>query len=160
MGLHTDCWWVNLLENSHLEGQETERRTWLVGTSCFIFGRSRDQISVRRRLSWLRVFVVFSFSPGKCRNSTYLKIGHDRFQSYPFQLINHLIIRRYIIWPAGSVIRRRRWIDNINLTRLAYDPSKLTGMNLNDWCFQVRVYNGCCAGLRNINSKALNINSA
>jgi hypothetical protein len=27
-----------------------------------------------------------------------------------------------------------------------------------DWCFQVRVYNGCCTGLHNIkNSKALSI---
>jgi hypothetical protein len=28
-----------------------------------------------------------------------------------------------------------------------------------DWCFQVRLYNGCCAEMHNKNSKALNIHS-
>jgi hypothetical protein len=53
--------------------------------SCFVFGKSRVQISTRRPLCWL-IFMCFSVRsvkiPGKC-----LKVGHDHFVSYHFQFV-------------------------------------------------------------------------
>jgi hypothetical protein len=56
--------------------------------SCFVFGRSRVKIWVRRP-AILRVFMIF-LSPSTKQQDMALKLDHDRFLPNPFQFIIHL----------------------------------------------------------------------
>jgi hypothetical protein len=76
----------------HLGGliSDTHRTSLSSGKySCFVYGRSRAQVSARRPANLTEGFRGFRQSPGEGRVST-LKIGHDRFLPNPFQFIIHL----------------------------------------------------------------------
>jgi hypothetical protein len=51
--------------------------------SCFVFGRYTVQILVWRPAIPSFFVIVLRQMPG------YLKLGHDRFLSYPYQFVNH-----------------------------------------------------------------------
>jgi hypothetical protein len=73
-------------QRTFLYWHKTERHGRVVNT-CFVFGRSRVQISARRPVIMFSWF--YSVTPGEFRDST-LKLGHGRFLSNSFQFIIHL----------------------------------------------------------------------
>jgi hypothetical protein len=63
--------------------------------SCFVFGWSRDKISVRRPAVLWGFSRFFSVPPGKFQDIT-LQLGHECFLSDPIHVIIHLFIRRLL----------------------------------------------------------------
>jgi hypothetical protein len=80
----------------------TERRGRVVNPPAS--GGSGFKSRPRDRLSWLRLFVVFSFPLGKCQGST-LKIGHDRFLPHPVQLTIHASSFHSTLYSRGTTTR-------------------------------------------------------
>jgi hypothetical protein len=63
--------------------------------SCFVFGWSRDKISVRRPAVLWGFSWFFSVPKGKFQDIN-LKLGHECFLSDPIHVIIHLFIRRLL----------------------------------------------------------------
>jgi hypothetical protein len=77
--------------------QQSKRRILRRYHSCFVNGRSRLHISILKRLSWLRVFVVFSITLGHYRFLPHILIPSTYFD---LQYSRHINIRYCIVaWP-------------------------------------------------------------
>jgi hypothetical protein len=61
-------------------------------------------------LSWLSFFVVFSVTPGECRDST-LKLGDDSFLPNPFQFIIIIHLSPYYLRCILLLLTKRRKIN-------------------------------------------------